>query len=173
MAELSIFPALLKPFPKWKVKSLLRFSDDGSLALRKEREKKKEPTVQGVFRANKAGFGFLHVDENEDDMFIGRNDVGYAIDGDTVEVVVKKPADRLKGTAAEAKVVAIVDRSLKTAVGTFILDDDKPKYAGYIRSKNQKIQQKSISKKNLLCLKALKSSRLILINTPHAGTIIL
>lgn len=109
--------------------------------------KRKRTYCSGCFRANKAGFGFLHVDENEDDMFIGRNDVGYAIDGDTVEVVVKKPADRLKGTAAEAKVVAIVDRSLKTAVGTFILDDDKPKYAGYIRSKNQKIQQKSISKR--------------------------
>ncbi|ESU87645.1 ribonuclease B, OB domain protein, partial [Streptococcus pyogenes GA03799] len=153
MAGAKHFPSLIKTISKMESQSLLRFSDDGSLALRKEREKKKEPTVQGVFRANKAGFGFLHVDENEDDMFIGRNDVGYAIDGDTVEVVVKKPADRLKGTAAEAKVVAIVDRSLKTAVGTFILDDDKPKYAGYIRSKNQKIQQKIYIKKEPVVLK--------------------
>ena len=85
-------------------------------------------------------------------MFIGRNDVGYAIDGDTVEAVIKKPANRLKGTAAEAKIVGIVERSLKTVVGKFILDDEKPKYAGYIKSKNQKIQQKIYIKKEPVVL---------------------
>lgn len=85
-------------------------------------------------------------------MFIGRNDVGYAIDGDTVEVIVKKTGDRLKGTAAEAKVVGIVERSLQTVVGRFILDDEKPKYAGYIKSKNQKIQQKIYIKKEPVLL---------------------
>ncbi|HFD7672507.1 TPA: ribonuclease R, partial [Streptococcus pyogenes] len=169
MAGAKHFPSLIKTISKMESQSLLRFSDDGSLALRKEREKKKEPTVQGVFRANKAGFGFLHVDENEDDMFIGRNDVGYAIDGDTVEVVVKKPADRLKGTAAEAKVVAIVDRSLKTAVGTFILDDDKPKYAGYIRSKNQKIQQKIYIKKEPVVLKGTEIIKVDIDKYPTRG----
>ncbi|HES6796586.1 TPA: ribonuclease R [Streptococcus pyogenes] len=169
MAGAKHFPSLIKTIYKMESQSLLRFSDDGSLALRKEREKKKEPTVQGVFRANKAGFGFLHVDENEDDMFIGRNDVGYAIDGDTVEVVVKKPADRLKGTAAEAKVVAIVDRSLKTAVGTFILDDDKPKYAGYIRSKNQKIQQKIYIKKEPVVLKGTEIIKVDIDKYPTRG----
>ncbi|VHJ79552.1 ribonuclease R [Streptococcus pyogenes] len=169
MAGAKRFPSLIKTISKMESQSLLRFSDDGSLALRKEREKKKEPTVQGVFRANKAGFGFLHVDENEDDMFIGRNDVGYAIDGDTVEVVVKKPADRLKGTAAEAKVVAIVDRSLKTAVGTFILDDDKPKYAGYIRSKNQKIQQKIYIKKEPVVLKGTEIIKVDIDKYPTRG----
>ncbi|HGK7686051.1 TPA: ribonuclease R [Streptococcus pyogenes] len=169
MAGAKHFPSLIKTISKMESQSLLRFSDDGSLALRKEREKKKEPTVQGVFRANKAGFGFLHVDENEDDMFIGRNDVGYAIDGDTVEVVVKKPADRLKGTAAEAKIVAIVDRSLKTAVGTFILDDDKPKYAGYIRSKNQKIQQKIYIKKEPVVLKGTEIIKVDIDKYPTRG----
>lgn len=169
MAGAKHFPSLIKTISKMESQSLLRFSDDGSLALRKEREKKKEPTVQGVFRANKAGFGFLHVDENEDDMFIGRNGVGYAIDGDTVEVVVKKPADRLKGTAAEAKVVAIVDRSLKTAVGTFILDDDKPKYAGYIRSKNQKIQQKIYIKKEPVVLKGTEIIKVDIDKYPTRG----
>lgn len=153
MAGAKHFPSLIKTISKMESQGLLRFSNDGSLALRKEREKKKEATVQGIFRANKAGFGFLSVDENEDDMFIGRNDVGYAIDGDIVEATIKKPADRLKGTAAEAKVVAIVERSLKTAVGTFILDDEKPKYAGYIKSKNQKIQQKIYIKKEPVVLK--------------------
>lgn len=146
------FPSLIKEISQMESKRLLRFSDDGTIALRKPKEEKKEITIQGVFRANKAGFGFLHVNDDEDDMFIGRNDVGYAIDGDTVEVIVKKTGDRLKGTAAEAKVVGIVERSLQTVVGRFILDDEKPKYAGYIKSKNQKIQQKIYIKKEPVLL---------------------
>ncbi|VTS36272.1 exoribonuclease R [Streptococcus porcinus] len=152
MAGAKKFPSLIKEISKMESKRLLRFSDDGSIAIRKQGEKKKEITVQGVFRANKAGFGFLQVTDTEDDMFIGKNDVAYAIDGDLVEVVVKKPADRLKGTAAEAKVVGIVERALKTVVGKFVLDDEKPKYAGYIKSKNQKVQQKIYIKKEPVVL---------------------
>lgn len=146
------FPKLIKEISTLESQGKLRFNDAGMLSLRKKQEKKKEVTVTGIFRANKAGFGFLIVDENEDDMFIGRNDLGYAIDGDTVEAVIKKPANRLKGTAAEAKIVGIVERSLKTVVGKFILDDEKPKYAGYIKSKNQKIQQKIYIKKEPVVL---------------------
>lgn len=146
------FPKLIKEISTLESQGKLCFNDAGMLSLRKKQEKKKEVTVTGIFRANKAGFGFLIVDENEDDMFIGRNDVGYAIDGDTVEAVIKKPANRLKGTAAEAKIVGIVERSLKTVVGKFILDDEKPKYAGYIKSKNQKIQQKIYIKKEPVVL---------------------
>lgn len=146
------FPKLIKEISTLESQGKLRFNDAGMLSLRKKQEKKKEVTVTGIFRANKAGFGFLIVDENEDDMFISRNDVGYAIDGDTVEAVIKKPANRLKGTAAEAKIVGIVERSLKTVVGKFILDDEKPKYAGYIKSKNQKIQQKIYIKKEPVVL---------------------
>lgn len=152
MAGAKKFPSLIKEISQMESKRLLRFSDDGTIVLRKPKEEKKEITIQGVFRANKAGFGFLHVNDDEDDMFIGRNDVGYAIDGDTVEVIVKKTGDRLKGTAAEAKVVGIVERSLQTVVGRFILDDEKPKYAGYIKSKNQKIQQKIYIKKEPVLL---------------------
>lgn len=146
------FPNLIKGISTLESQGKLRFNDAGMLSLRKKQEKKKEVTVTGIFRANKAGFGFLIVDENEDDMFIGRNDLGYAIDGDTVEAVIKKPANRLKGTAAEAKIVGIVERSLKTVVGKFILDDEKPKYAGYIKSKDQKIQQKIYIKKEPVVL---------------------
>ena len=146
------FPNLIKEISKMESKRLLRFSNDGTISLRKPREEKEIITVEGVFRANKAGFGFLFVDENEDDMFIGRNDVGYAIDGDKVAVTIKKPADRIKGTAAEAKVVKVVEHALTTVVGKFVLDDDKPKYAGYIKSKNKKIQQPIYIKKEPVVL---------------------
>ncbi|MGT2744611.1 ribonuclease R [Streptococcus phocae subsp. phocae] len=152
MAGAEKFPSLIKQISSMESQKMIRFSHDGTLSLRKTQEKPNQPTVTGVFRANKAGFGFLFVDDSEADMFIGRNDVGYAIDGDTVEVAIKKPADRLKGTAAEARVVGIVDRAIKTVVGSFVLDDEKPKYAGYIKSKNQKIQQKIYIKKEPVVL---------------------
>ena len=119
MAGAEKFPKLIKEISKLESQGKLRFDDYGNLALRKKIEKKKEITVTGVFRANKAGFGFLAVDENEDDMFVGRNDVGHAVDGDTVEAVVKKPANHLKGTAAEVRIVGIVERSLKRLLGNY------------------------------------------------------
>lgn len=146
------FPKLIKDISHLESQGLIRFDDSGKLSLRTKKKAKKEVTVTGTFRANKAGFGFLAVDDDEDDLFIGRGDVGYAVDGDIVEAVIKKPANRLKGTAAEARVVGIVERSLKTVVGKFILDDERPKYAGYITSKNQKITQKIYIKKEPIVL---------------------
>ncbi|HFU6629061.1 TPA: ribonuclease R [Streptococcus agalactiae] len=152
MAGAKAFPKLIKTISNLESHRQLRFDDNGSLPLQKKEAKKKEITVRGLFRANKAGFGFLSIDQDEDDMFIGKNDIAYAIDGDTVEAVVKKPADRLNGTAAEARVVNIVERSLKTLVGKFVLDDERPKYAGYIKSKNQKINQKIYIRKEPVVL---------------------
>lgn len=152
MAGAKKFPSLIKEISKMESQGLLRFDDSGNLSLRKKEKKAEEIRISGVFRANKAGFGFLAVDEAEDDLFIGRNDVGHAIDGDTVEVVIKKVANRLKGTAAEARVVNILKRSLTTLVGKLILSDDKPNYVGYIQSKNQKISQRIYVKKTPLVL---------------------
>ncbi|HFI4952381.1 TPA: ribonuclease R [Streptococcus agalactiae] len=152
MAGAKAFPKLIKTISNLESHRQLRFDENGSLSLQKKEAKKKEITVRGLFRANKAGFGFLSIDQDEDDMFIGKNDIAYAIDGDTVEAVVKKPADRLNGTAAEARVVNIVERSLKTLVGKFVLDDERPKYAGYIKSKNQKINQKIYIRKEPVVL---------------------
>lgn len=152
MAGAKKFPSLIKEISSLESKGKLRFERDGTISLRKKIEKKDQITVKGIFRANKAGFGFVTVDEAEEDLFVGRNDTGYAIDGDTVEVVIKKVANHLKGTAAEARVVKIAEHGLKTVVGRFVLDDEKPHYAGYIKSKNQKISQKIYIKKEPIVL---------------------
>ncbi|MFX3793556.1 ribonuclease R, partial [Streptococcus suis] len=61
-------------------------------------------------------------------------------------------ADRLKRTAAESEVIDIFEHSLKTEVGLIVFDEDKPEYAVYIKSKNQKIAQKINIKKSPLVL---------------------
>lgn len=143
------FRNLVKTISEMERKRQLAFSDAGKIQLRKE---KQLLTLKGIFHAHKNGFGFVTLNEEEDDLFIGRNDVNYAIDGDTVEVAITKVADRSKGTSAEAKVIDVLEHSLKTAVGQLILDEEKPKYAGYIRSKNQKISQPIYIKKPALIL---------------------
>lgn len=143
------FRNLVKTISEMERKRQLAFSDAGKIQLRKE---KQMLTLKGIFHAHKNGFGFVTLNEEEDDLFIGRNDVNYAIDGDTVEVAITKVADRSKGTSAEAKVIDVLEHSLKTAVGQLILDEEKPKYAGYIRSKNQKIGQPIYIKKPALIL---------------------
>ena len=143
------FRNLVQTISEMERKRQLAFSDAGKIQLRKE---KQMLTLKGIFHAHKNGFGFVTLNEEEDDLFIGRNDVNYAIDGDTVEVAITKVADRSKGTSAEAKVIDVLEHSLKTAVGQLILDEEKPKYAGYIRSKNQKISQPIYIKKPALIL---------------------
>lgn len=143
------FRNLVKTISEMERKRQLTFSNAGKIQLRKE---KQMLTFKGTFHAHKNGFGFVTLNEEEDDLFIGRNDVNYAIDGDTVEVAITKVADRSKGTSAEAKVIDVLEHSLKTAVGQLILDEEKPKYAGYIRSKNQKISQPIYIKKPALVL---------------------
>lgn len=143
------FRNLVQTISEMERKRQLTFSNAGKIQIRKEKQKL---TLKGTFHAHKNGFGFVTLNEEEDDLFIGRNDVNYAIDGDRVEVVITKVADRSRGISAEAKIIDVLEHSLKTAVGQLILDEEKPKYAGYIRSKNQKISQPIYIKKPALVL---------------------
>ena len=143
------FRNLVQTISEMERKRQLTFSNAGKIQIRKEKQKL---TLKGTFHAHKNGFGFVTLNEEEDDLFIGRNDVNYAIDGDRVEVIITKVADRSRGISAEAKIIDVLEHSLKTAVGQLILDEEKPKYAGYIRSKNQKISQPIYIKKPALVL---------------------
>lgn len=143
------FRNLVQTISEMERKRQLTFSNAGKIQIRKEKQKL---TLKGTFHGHKNGFGFVTLNEEEDDLFIGRNDVNYAIDGDRVEVIITKVADRSRGISAEAKIIDVLEHSLKTAVGQLILDEEKPKYAGYIRSKNQKISQPIYIKKPALVL---------------------
>jgi len=145
------FSSLVKTISQMERKHQIRFDDKGRIELY-EKKKQERLTLKGVFHAHKNGFGFVTLNEEEDDLFVGRNDVNHAIDGDTVEVVITKVADRIKGTSAEAKIIDILEHSLTSAVGQLVLDEEKPKYAGYIRSKNQKIRQPIYVKKPAMVL---------------------
>lgn len=103
------FRNLVQTISEMERKRQLTFSNAGKIQIRKEKQKL---TLKGTFQAHKNGFGFVTLNEEEDDLFIGRNDVNYAIDGDRVEVVITKVADCSRGISAEAKIIDVLEHSL-------------------------------------------------------------
>ena len=88
--------------------------------------KKKKQKIEGIFRANEKGFGFVEIEGEEEDLFIPSNSVNGALNGDTVQVTIFKPKEGTK--RAEAKVVKIVKRERETIVGIF----QKSKNFGFV-----------------------------------------
>ena len=86
---------------------------------------KKEQIYTGKYDSNSKGFGFVSVDGFARDLFIPQGCSGGAMYGDTVEVRILKGSlneyglDDGRGHRAEAEVVRIVDRGIKSIVGTY------------------------------------------------------
>ncbi len=115
--------------------------------------KKKKQKIEGVFRGNQKGFGFVEI-ENEEDLFIPSNSVNGALDGDIVQVVIYKQKEGTK--RAEAKVVRIVKREKETVVGIF----QKSKNFGFIVPDDKKFATDIfISKKK--CKEAKNNDKVI------------
>lgn len=91
--------------------------------------------LTGIFHANARGFGFVTVEGETSDIFIGENDTKGAFDGDTVEVAVTKENGRRN---REGRVVKISEHGLTRVVGLFELRHGKN--YGFVRPDNQKIQ---------------------------------
>lgn len=87
---------------------------------------KKKQKIEGIFRANEKGYGFVEVEGMDEDLFIPSGSVNKALNGDTVQVVIFKRKEGSK--RAEAKVVKIVKRDRETVVGIF----QKSKNFGFV-----------------------------------------
>lgn len=88
----------------------------------------------GYFQANARGFGFVTIENEEEDIFIGEDDLGGAFDGDRVEVVIIKKPD---GKRKEGKIVKILERGVTKVVGYF----QRSKNFGFVLPDNQKFQK--------------------------------
>ncbi|EOA3408928.1 ribonuclease R [Enterococcus hirae] len=76
--------------------------------------------IEGTFRANERGFGFVTIDPEEDDIYIPKEATGYAMDGDTVAIDIIKTADTAIDRGAEGKVVEIRKRATTQLAGEFV-----------------------------------------------------
>jgi ribonuclease R len=86
---------------------------------------KKEQIYTGKYDSNSKGFGFVAVDGFARDLFIPQGCSASAMYGDTVEVRILKGSlneyglDDGRGHRAEAEVIRIVERGIKSIVGTY------------------------------------------------------
>ena len=91
---------------------------------------KKELKI-GTYRKNQKGFGFVKLDDQEDEIYIARENSLNALNGDTVgiEITKNKEADKKE----EGKIIKIIRHEKNTVVGTFqknrnfgfVVPDDK------------------------------------------------
>ena len=105
-----------------------------SLSKRGKYSISKEKHLTGCFRANLKGFGFVTVEDEASDIYIGAEYTGGAMDGDTVEIALLKtdgPGHR------EGKVTKILKRGITKVVGLYQPGAGK-KY-GFVIPDNQKI----------------------------------
>ena len=84
-----------------------------------------------MFIGNQKGFGFVELEDEEDDIFIPANAVGTAMHQDTVRVLVKEKNGG--GKRQEGKIIEILERGTTEVVGTFQRERDY----GFVLCDNQ------------------------------------
>ena len=89
---------------------------------------------KGIMRANKKGFGFVEVDNMDDDIYIAQDDMNGAIHDDVVlvEITSKMHLDRLEG-----RVLKIVERKTKQFIGLIKFDK---KGVGHVELDDHKVK---------------------------------
>lgn len=133
------------------VKTIAQMEKEGTLIFTKKgkvRRAKAAVVLDGTIRVNDRGFGFVSVDPDEDDIFVKKDDINYALDGDTVEIDIMHPANPFLEKGAEGKVVAINKRNLTRITGDFTAFDPETRedsgYLGYVISKDIKLSSYKI-----------------------------
>ncbi|MFK5588154.1 ribonuclease R [Lactobacillus delbrueckii] len=102
--------------------------------------------VEGVFRANDKGFGFVRLDDEEaDDVFINSDATKLALDGDRVKVKITAGGNPWNGKGPEGQVEEILERGASSIVGEYTpLEDLQVKishFAGYVIPTNKKFKK--------------------------------
>ena len=73
----------------------------------------------GTFRRNKMGFGFVKVEEMEEEIYIAKEDALNAVDKDIVLVKILEESNK-KGKKLEGKIIKVLKHVKEKLVGTFI-----------------------------------------------------
>ena len=91
----------------------------------------KKETKIGIYRKNQKGFGFVKLEEQEEEIYISREYSLNALNGDTVSIEIISP--KAENKKEEGKIVKIIRHEKDTVVGTFqknrnfgfVVPDDK------------------------------------------------
>jgi ribonuclease R len=89
--------------------------------------------LEGIFHGNEKGFGFVAVEDEENDFFIAPPATKFALDGDTVEINVTRKARPGDSRGSEAEVVKVLERKITRLVGEYSpLSDGEKERTGFI-----------------------------------------
>ncbi len=107
---------------------------------------KENTIVEGEFKANDKGFGFVRLDdENAEDVFVSSDYTDYAVNGDRVKVKITAGGNPWNGKGPEGRIEEIVEHGLETLVGEFHpLTDEQVKkshFIGYVLSNDKKLHR--------------------------------
>ncbi len=75
-----------------------------------------EPDIIGRFISHKDGYGFIEVEGQEEDYFVGRDNTGFAMQDDIVAAVLTYGTP---GKRQEARVIRIITHGFSDVVGTY------------------------------------------------------
>ena len=99
--------------------------------------------LEGTFRANERGFGFVTIDPEEADIYISKENTAFAMDGDTVLIKITKPSLSFEERGAEGKVIEIKEHHTQSIVGEYSAFENEKilskSYYGQVIPKDKKL----------------------------------
>ena len=132
--------AILLDIPKTRREELQKVLDalvaEGKVEVSKKGKyaKAQSHTLTGVFESNARGFGFVRVEGEDEDIFIGKDDRGGAIHNDTVQVQITANP---QGKRREGKVLKVIAHGKTQVVGTY----EASKTFGFVVPDNARFTQ--------------------------------
>lgn len=127
------------------VQTVAAMEREGSILFNKKGKVKlpmQRVLVEGTFRANERGFGFVSIDEEEEDIYIPKESTGYAMDGDTVAIDILHAADPFPIKGQRAKSLKSANgQSHKLSVSLHSLMKRRSKKQTSMESFSQKIKK--------------------------------
>ena len=129
--------AMIMHVPKSEYNELLRILGklEMELKIQKNRKNQYRPVEEiyydGIYRKNQKGFGFVKIEDQEDEIYISKENSLNALNGDRVLIKIIEEKNKVK--KAEGKVVKILKHEKDTIVGRFesnknfgfVVPDDK------------------------------------------------
>ena len=129
--------AMIMRVPKNEYHQFLEVIGKLELELKIEKNKKNRYKLsdktyyEGYYRKNQKGFGFVRIEDREDEIYISKENSLNALNGDHVLIEIIDEENKIK--SAEGKVVRILKHEKDTFVGTFqnnknfgfVIPDDK------------------------------------------------
>ena len=129
--------AMLMRVPKNEYHDFLEIIGKLELELKIEKNRKNRYKISqktyfdGYYRKNQKGFGFVKLEDREDEIYISKENSLNALNGDHVLIEITDEGNKIK--SAEGKIVRILKHEKNTVVGTFqynknfgfVIPDDK------------------------------------------------